>query len=439
MFAWAKSKPSTVCLRCLARSEQELRAAADDRLAVPQEFVEQFLEVQHARLAIDQRQEDQRERVLQRRELVELREHDFGIGVALQIQHQADRLFQIAFVAAAGNAGDFAVVDHLVDFLLDAVARLLEGDFADDDAEFVAVLFDGRPGADDDRAAAGVIAAADARAAADDAAGGKIGAGHDFHQFVDRDFRLVDHADQRVADFAQIVRRNRRRHAHRDAVRPVHQQIREPRRQHDRLHPPFVVGGNEIDRVELQIVEHRRRDGRHAGFGVSHGRRRQARDRAEVSLLVDQRVPHVPFLGHADQRGIDHAFAVRMIVAARIAGDFRALDAGRAGSEVQVVHGDENSPLRRLQPVAHVGQRTADDDAHGVGQITPLEFILDAHFHNLAHAHRHRAGGQIRGGSIFRGRRLLSGEDGSGSFESVDKASPFDKREQFHIPLSLRW
>ena len=195
---------------------------------------------------------------------------------------------------------------------------------------------------------------------------GKSGPGHDLQQFVDRDVRLVDHADQGVADFAEVVRRDRRGHAHRDAVGAVDQQVRELRRQHRRLGPPLVVGRHEIDRVELDVVHHHRGDGRHAGFGVSHGRRGQPGDRAEVPLLVDQHVPHVPFLGHADQRGIDHAFAVRMVVAAGVAGDFRALDPAGPRRQVQVVHGDQDSPLRGLQPVAHVGQRAADDHAHRV-------------------------------------------------------------------------
>ena len=90
--------------------QKELRPPADHRLAVADELLQQFLERQHPRLAVDQRQEDQREAVLKRRELVELVEHDVGIGVALQVADQANRLFQVAFVADAGNAGDFAFI-----------------------------------------------------------------------------------------------------------------------------------------------------------------------------------------------------------------------------------------------------------------------------------------------------------------------------------------
>ena len=80
--------------------QQELRAAADDRSPMADELFQQLLERQHPRLAVDQRQEDDRERVLQRRELVKLIEHDLRIGVALQFENQPDRLFQIALVAA---------------------------------------------------------------------------------------------------------------------------------------------------------------------------------------------------------------------------------------------------------------------------------------------------------------------------------------------------
>ena len=186
------------------------------------------------------------------------------------------------------------------------------------------------------------------RAAHDDAAGREIGAGADFHQLIDRNARLVDHAHDAVANFAQVVRRNAGGHAHGDAAGAVDQQVRQLRGQHRRLAVALVIGGNEIDRVELQIVQQQCRVGRHARFGVPHGGRRQAGDRAEVTLLIDQHVAHVPFLGHAHQRRIDHAFAVRMIVTAGIAGDLRALHAAGARREIQIVHRHQNAALRRL-------------------------------------------------------------------------------------------
>ena len=100
--------------------------------------------------------------------------------------------------------------------------------------------------------------------------------------------------------------------------------------------------------------------------------------RAEVALPVDQRVAHVPVLGHADERRVDDRFAVRVVVAAGVAGDLGALDGacGR-GAEVQVVHRDQDAPLRRLEPVADVGQRPVHDRAHRVGEVAVLQLLLD--------------------------------------------------------------
>ena len=95
-------------------------------------------------------------------------------------------------------------------------------------------------------------------------------------------------------------------------------------------------------------------------------------------------MPHVPFLGHPDQRGINHAFPVRMIVTAGVARDLGTLHPRGAGSEVQVVHRDQNPPLRRLQTVTHIRQRPTDDHAHCVRQVTLLQFIFDRQIQDAA-------------------------------------------------------
>ena len=88
-------------------------------------------------------------------------------------------------------------------------------------------------------------------------------------------------------------------------------------------------------------------------------------------------VAHVPVLGHADQGGIDDGLAVRVVVAAGVAGDLGALAVLGARAEVQVVHGDQDAPLRGLQAVADVGQGAVHDRAHGVGEVGILHFLFD--------------------------------------------------------------
>ena len=96
----------------------------------------------------------------------------------------------------------------------------------------------------------------------------------------------------RGAQFAQIVRRDRGRHADRDAVRAVGQQIGEGGRQHDRLFVLAVIGGAEIDRVLVQPFQQRLGDLGQAAFGVAHGGGVIAVDIAEIALAFDQRIAH---------------------------------------------------------------------------------------------------------------------------------------------------
>src|SRR5581483_11211456 len=92
---------------------------------------------------------------------------------------------------------------------------------------------------------------------------------------------------------------------------------------------------------------------------------------------MDEAMAHVPVLGHAHQGRIDGHLAMRMIAFHRLADDAGALARSRRGSEPKVMHGDEDAPLGRLQAVTHVGERPANDDAHGVREVAFLEFILN--------------------------------------------------------------
>ena len=94
-------------------------------------------------------------------------------------------------------------------------------------------------------------------------------------------------------------------------------------------------------------------------------------------MLVDQHVPHVPFLRHSDQGWIDDGFTVWVVVTRSVAGNLSALDPRGTRGQVQVVHGDENTSLTRLETVANVGQGSTDDDAHGVRQVTITQFVFD--------------------------------------------------------------
>ncbi len=211
----------------------------------------------------------------------------------------------------------------------------------------------------------------------DDAAGGKIRPFDVLHQSFDGDGRIVDLGADAVDDFAQIVRGHVGGHADRDAGAAVDQQIRKGRRENRRLRQALVIIRDEIDRVLVHVLHQRGAQMRHARLGITHGGGRIAFHRAEIALAVHQRLAHGPRLRHVDQRRIDHRLAVRMKVAAGVAADFGALVVLAARIKIEPLHGEEDAPLRRFQPVPHVGQRAGDDDRHRVIQERILDFVGD--------------------------------------------------------------
>ena len=144
----AMSCPSRIWLRRFASRKQILGAPADDLHAVAQEFLQHLLDRQRARPAVHQGQQDDADGLLQRRELVELVEHEFGVGVAFDVDDQANRFAGAfaRFVADGGDALDAFILDEVADAELRGVARLLVGDFVDDDLRLRAFFVDGGAG-----------------------------------------------------------------------------------------------------------------------------------------------------------------------------------------------------------------------------------------------------------------------------------------------------
>ncbi len=366
-------------------AEQELGAAGDDLFAECDEGREQVLQRHHQRAAAVERHDVRAERGLQRREAVELVEHDVGHRLALELDHHAIAL-AVALVAQVGDAVDLLLAHQFGDALDHRRLVHLVRDFGDDEGfAFLADGLDLDLAAHHDRAAAFLVGRVDAVAAEDDAAGREIRTGHDLDQLVDGDCRIVDERDRSVDDLAEIVRRNIRRHADGDAACAVDQQIRKARRQHLRLRLAAVIVFLEVDGVLVDVVEQRHRRPRQAALGVAHRRRRIAVDRAEIALPVDQHQAHGEVLRHAHQRVVDRLIAVRVIFAHHIADHARGLHVFLVGRMALLVHRVENAPVHRLEAVARIGQRPRHDHAHRVIEIAALHFLGDG---NRAHVGR---------------------------------------------------
>ena len=190
--------------------------------------------------------------------------------------------------------------------------------------------------------------------------------------------RVVDVGDDRVDRLAQVVRRDVGRHPDRDAGGAVHEQVREARRQDQRLLPRLVVVGREVDGVRVDVAQHLGRELREARLGVAHRGRRVVVDRAEVALAVDERVAHREVLRHARERVVDRGVAVRVEVTHHVADHARALAVGARRLQAGLVHRVEHAAVDRLEAVAHVRQRAADDHAHRVIHVRGAHLLPQA-------------------------------------------------------------
>ncbi len=154
---------------------------------------------------------------------------------------------------------------------------------------------------------------------------GKSGPLTHFSSDFDFGLGLVDQMQRGVAQFGGVVRRDRGRHADRDALRAVGEQVRKAAGQHHRLFRLAVVIGAEFDAVLVDAVEQQPRDLGHARFGIAVGGRVIAVDIAEIALAVDQRIARGKILRQPHQRVVDRLVAMRMERTHHVADDLGAI------------------------------------------------------------------------------------------------------------------
>ena len=89
-------------------------------------------------------------------------------------------------------------------------------------------------------------------------------------------------------------------------------------------------------------------------------------------MAVHQHVAHGEVLSQTNHGVVNRRVAVRMIMTQHVAdtggGFFKGFIRGQAG----LIHRVQNAAMYRLEPVAHVRQSTADNDAHGIVDIAAL-------------------------------------------------------------------
>ena len=361
----------------LGLTKAELRPAAHHLAAVVQEEAQQPRNGQHAGVLVVQRQVDDAKGGLELRAAIELAHHQLRVRVTRQVQHDAHPV-AVRLVPDIRDAVDLLVL-HGQHHRLDErglVHRV--GDLRDDDAGAAAfALLDVHPPPEDDLAPARAVSVIDSLTAQDQAARGEVRSRqtrHDVRQagFFRRGLRLEQPAED-VHHLPQVVRGDVRRHADGDARAAVDQQVRQHRRQGQRLLQGLVEVGAPLHRVLVDIGQHQLAQRVEPGLGVAHGRRAVPVHGAEVALPVHQAVTQVPVLGQTHHCVVDGGVAVGVVLTHRLTDDTGGFFIGRVVAQAQLGHGVQNAALDGLQPIPRVRQSPADDDAHRVVQVTVLD------------------------------------------------------------------
>ena len=359
--------------------------------------------------------------------------HHHGIDIArARLDHEANVLRGL--VAHIGDERQLLVVHEFGELLVKPAFLHAVGNFRDDDDPGSPARVLLRPaGAQAERAAPRAIGLGYLLGRVDDdAAGGEIRPLHEGHELVARRLGMGDEIERGVEQFGQIMRRDRRRHAHRDALRAIGEQVGEGRGQHDGLALIAGVIVAEVDRVLVDAVEQQARDLGHAGLGVAIGGGGIAVDIAEVALPVDHRIARGKILREAHQRIIDRLIAMRVKRAHHVADDLGALLEHRIRTEPQDVHAVQDAAMNRLQAVARVRQGAAHDRGQRIGEIALLERV--AQIDRLRHGRRRG----IRG-CLGHGRGVAKGSGrGKFSFWTFPDPSPNEAVDCCCIALARR-
>ena len=360
-------------------------APGDHLAAVADEGLEDLLEVHDLRLAILDGDHVDAEDGLQLGLGEEVVDHHLAGLAALDLDHHPQAVL-VGLVTQLGDALDLLVLHEFGDLLDQPRLVHLVGQLVDDDvvATGLVVMLDGVAGAHVDAPAAGAIGLEDAGTAVDDAAGGEVRAGNMLDQVVDAQGIVVDQRQAGVDDLAHVVGRDVGRHAHRDARGAVDQQVGHLGRQHvgDTLGAVVVV--DPVDGILLEVGQQLVGEPGHAHLGVTHGGGAVAVDGTEVALAIHQHMAHGEILGHAHDGVVDGTVPVGMVLTDDIAHHAGGLLVRLVPVVAELVHGEQHAPMHRLQAIAHVGQRTADDHAHRVIEVRLLELVLDIDWQNLS-------------------------------------------------------
>ena len=361
----------------------EFRPPGDHLFLKSNVLFQHFPQIQCLRFAVHQRQHDRTEIFLQRTVLVQIIQDDLCISILPEFNDNPDSL-PGRFIPDFRNTLDLPGLDqfrHFLDHLrlVHAVRNLRDDDLLSPPAEGLNAAFRPHP----DPSGAGAVEFSDPGLSQNLCTRREIRPLDDRDQVIYGAVRVFDHINRCVNGIAQIVGWDIRRHTDGNPAGTIHQQIRIPGRQNGRLHFLTVEIRHEIHGILFNIPNHLHGKRRHSRLGIPLGRSTVSINRTEVSVTVHQRVAHGKILGHPDHRIIDGRISVGMILTHDFTDDSGRFLVRLVRRNAQLLHTIEDTPVHRFHTVPDIRQRPADDDTHGVIQITFLHLVRQTVYFHL--------------------------------------------------------
>ena len=121
---------------------------------------------------------------------------------------------------------------------------------------------------------------------------------------------------------------------------------------------------------------------RESALGITHGSRRVAVYRTEVTLTVYKHVSHVPALTHTHQCTVDRRVAVRVILTQHL-----TYDAGTFLVRVRTCvsdaqHSVKNAAMYGLESVTNIRQGTSDNHRHTIVDVRGFHLLFNVNLQN---------------------------------------------------------
>ena len=130
---------------------------------------------------------------------------------------------------------------------------------------------------------------------------GEIGRLDILHQSFHINVRIVNIGAAAVNHFAKVMCRNVGGHAHSNTVAAIHQKVGHLGGHHRRFNERIVEVAHHVNGILVQVVHDVFTHLGESTFCITHGSWRVTVNTAKVTLTVNQRVAHVPVLGHSYQ------------------------------------------------------------------------------------------------------------------------------------------